>query len=127
MSVILALGYFSAVYFFWTAIQEFRLAAVWPQETIAYSASSPALASSESVRAWPMPSAVAWLTNSSRTELGASVSDVMTLMPLLLASARIGAIESGSFGATTSTSTCCWMSDFTISVWAPGSAVVGPL
>jgi hypothetical protein len=74
-----------------------------------------------------MPSAVAWLTNSSRTELGASVSEVMTRMPLDLASARIGAIESGSLGATTSTSTFCWMSDLTMSVWAPGSAVVGPL
>ena len=103
------------------------MAAVWPQDTIAYWASDPAFSSRASVRPWPMPSAVAWLTNSSRTELGASVSEVMTRMPLDLASARIGAIESGSLGATTSTSTFCWMSDLTMSVWAPGSAVVGPL
>ena len=56
-----------------------------------------------------MPSAVAWLTNASRTELGASVSAVATWMPCALASASSGAIESGSFGATISVLTFCWM------------------
>ena len=56
-----------------------------------------------------MPSAVAWLTNASRTELGASVSAVATWMPASLACCSSGAIESGSFGATISVLTFCWM------------------
>ena len=68
----------------------------------------------------------AWLTNTSRTELGASVSDVATWMPAFLASCSTGAMESGSLGATTMTPTFCWISERTMSVCAAGSAVVGP-
>ena len=109
-----------------TSIQELRFAAVWPQETIAYFPDPPMAVISESVSAVPTPSAVAWLTNASRTEPGASVSLVITWMPASLASCSTGAIESGSLGATTRTSTRCWISEFTMSVCAPGSAVVPP-
>ena len=56
-----------------------------------------------------MPSAVAWLTKTSRTEFGASVSAVATWIPASLACCSSGAIESGSFGATISVLTFCWM------------------
>ena len=73
-----------------------------------------------------MPSAVAWLTKASRTELGASVSAVSTLMPASCACFISGAIESGSFGATISASTFCWMKERTIWACAAASADVGP-
>jgi hypothetical protein len=43
------------------------------------------------------------------TEFGASVSAVATWMPASLACCSSGAIESGSFGATISVLTFCWM------------------
>ena len=109
VSTICACGYFEAVYSFWTLIQELRFSAVCPHDTIAYLPCPPMALSSESVSDWPMPSAVAWLTNASRTELGASVSAVATWIPCALAWASSGAIESGSFGATISVFTFCWM------------------
>jgi alkanesulfonate monooxygenase SsuD/methylene tetrahydromethanopterin reductase-like flavin-dependent oxidoreductase (luciferase family) len=90
-------------------IHELRFSAVWPQETIAYLPLPPIAFSSASVSPCPMPSAVAWLTKTSRTEFGASVSDVATWMPAALACCSSGAIESGSLGATINASTFCWM------------------
>ena len=126
VSTICACGYLVAVYSFWTLIQEFRFSAVWPQETIAYLPWPPMGLSSASVSDSPMPCAVAWLTNASRTELGASVSAVATWMPCALASCSRGAIESGSFGATISVLTFCWMNERTMSACAAASAWVGP-
>ena len=74
-----------------------------------------------------MASSVACVTKTSRLELEASVSAVPTLMPCPWASVITGAMESGSFGATMRASTRCCMRERTTSLWAAGSAVVGPL
>ena len=101
--------YFSAVTFFWTAIQPLRFWAVSPQDTMAYLPLLPMTFASWSTSAVPMPSVEACETNAERTELGASVSEVRTLMPASFACWRTGAMESGSLGATMSVSTFCWM------------------
>ena len=98
MSTISASGYFSAVYAFCTSIHALRFAAVSPQDTIAYLPEPPIASSSASVSPWPMPSTDAWLTNTSRTELGASVSLVATAMPASAASCeqrrhRVGVVR----------------------------------
>ena len=76
---------------------------------MAYLPLPPMACSSASVRPCPMPSVEAWLTNTSRTELGASVSAVATWIPACWACCSSGAIESGSLGATISVLTFCWM------------------
>src|SRR5882757_1213624 len=126
MSTICACGYLLAVYACWTLIHEFRFSAVWPQDTMAYLPLPPIADSRLSVSASPIFWVDAWLTNTSRTESGASVSEVITLIPLAWASLSTGAIESGSFGATTITCTPRWMNDRTICVCAAASACVGP-
>jgi len=47
-------------------------------------------------------------------------------MPAACACWSSGAIESGSFGATISALTVCWMSERTLSAWAAQTAWVAP-
>jgi hypothetical protein len=119
-------GYFWAMYSFSTLIQALRFAAVGPEDTIAHLPLPPICFASASAVASPTALDSAWLTKTSRTESGASVSVVMTLMPASAARLRIGAMAEGSLGATASTSTFCWISEFTISACLAASAVVSP-
>lgn len=72
-----------------------------------------------------MPSALDWLTNTSRCVPGASVSEVSTWMPFARASAITGASAAGSFGATTMTSTFRAISVRRIVTCAAGSTDAG--
>src|SRR5665811_1025279 len=106
-------GYFFATVAFSTLIQELRFSAVSPQETMAIFPLLPMALARVSTVYSPIPCPVAWETKAARTEFGASVSDVRTLIPASCACFIIGASELGSFGATMRTSTFCWMSERT--------------
>ena len=109
MSTISASGYSDFVYASWTSIHELRFSAVSPQ--VDDRVLPRAAHRVHELVGEPLADALreAWLTNTSRTESGASVSDVATAMPLSSASCSTGAIELGSLGATTIVSTPCWM------------------
>src|SRR6476619_6251336 len=74
-------GWLAARSFFISAIQEFWLVALAAADRIAISPESPISLAIMSTCTLAMPSAVAWLTNTSRQSGLVSESKVTTLMP----------------------------------------------
>ena len=104
-AAILMSGYFSARRASMCFCHSIMLAAVSEAVMMANSPLPPSTRAALSIRVWPIPSGVAWLTKKSRASGSASASQVTTLIPLARALRSTEEIPSRFSTATAMTST----------------------
>ena len=119
-------GYFSARRFSICFCHSIMFEAVSDAVMMANSPLPPRTRAALSIRVWPIPSGVAWLTKKSRASGSASASQVMTLIPRARARRRAELIPSRFSTATAITSTPRVIQVSTISFCRAGSGSVGP-
>src|SRR6476646_4978194 len=119
-------GWLAASSFFIVAIQAFWLVALAAADRIAISPESPMSWAIMSTCTLAMPSAVAWLMNTSRQSGLVSESKVTTLMPADMACLRASQGADGSSEEMTMALVPCWVAVLMNGTWPSGVAVCGP-